>query len=93
MRLNDAKYTIELEKRELLDICYAMKNALLDSIKTHYNQLQQNRDGESVFDEQEDTEIRLLKELSNLSGQEIYENYLYNKIELFAKKRKERETK
>ena len=93
MKLNDAKYTIELEKRELLDICYALKRTLLKSIDDHYNQLQQSKEGEPVFDEQEASEVRLLKELSNLCGQEIYEDFLYNKTDLFAKKRKERETK
>lgn len=93
MKLNKAKYTIELDEQELRDLAFALKRALLESIEDHYNKLQQDMDGESVFDEQEKTEVCLLKELSMLSGIGIYENFEYMKKKAFTDRRKERESK
>ena len=91
MNLQEANYTIKLERNELSEICFCIKRSLLESIEDHYNSLQQNKDGEPVFDEQEKTKVFLLKDLSKLSGYDIYEDFLYMKNKMFAEKREERD--
>ena len=91
MNLEKAKYTIELDRSEVIEIAFSLKYNLLKSIEDHYNKLQQEKDGEPVFDDQEKSKVRLLEELSKLSGYQIFEDFQYQKTALFNNKRKERE--
>ena len=91
MNLQEANYEIKLDRQELSEICFSIKRSLLEDIETHYNKLQQEKDGEPVFDDQEKTKVRLLKELSKLTGYDIYEDFLYMKNKMFDEKRKERD--
>lgn len=93
MRIDKAKYTIELDKSEIDTISFSLKHDMLQSIDHHYNNLQQGKDGEPVFDDYEKDKVRLLKELSALTGLQIYEDFEYQKKRLFEEKRKERESK
>ena len=93
MRLDKANYTIDLDRSELSELVFALKHNLISSIESHYNTLQQEKDGEPVFDDQEKSKVRMLEELSALSGYQIFKDYEYTKKRLFAEKRKERESK
>lgn len=90
MRIEKADYTIRITLDEVRDIAYCMKHDLLDSIERHYNCLQQNQDGEPVFDDLCKEKVRLLTELSNITGERIVENFKYVKNKMFEDKRIER---
>ncbi len=92
MKLETAEYKISLNHEELRDIAYCIKHDLLQSIDDHYNKLQQNQDGELVFEDHCKQKVRILKYLSNISGESIFDDFEYMKNKAFTDKRKERES-
>ena len=92
MLLEDAKYTIELSKSEVREITYHIHYNLIHSIDEHYNKLQGNKDGKSVFYEHERDNLNMMKYFLEISGySDLYSAYLSQYNMKFQKKEKERE--
>ena len=91
--LKSATYNLELTNQQIYDIAWKLKCYLLDIIKSHYNKLQQNADGESVFFDHESSTLFLIKNFYELSGYgSFYTDMIREFKKLFADKRMERQT-
>jgi hypothetical protein len=86
------KVTIEMSGYEASNVGYALYNSLKESIERHYNNLQQQNDGEGVFNDQEYPKLNLMKMFFSAAGQyERYSDAIDEYKNMFADKRKERE--
>lgn len=94
MRIEEATFKVELDKEEINMIAYSLYHSLITSIETHYNSLQQNKDGEAIFHEQEAKELYLMQEMFSMIGyRNLSESYMKEFARMFEKRRKEREAK
>ena len=92
MNLQKATYEIEITSEEAYSLGCIIGRSLESSIKNHYNNLQQNKDGESVFFEQEKRTLKWMGLLFGISGYpNMNESFIGRFQELFINKRKERE--
>lgn len=94
MKLLTAEYEASFTRDELYMIAWALFGDLKASIEDHYNVLQQNKDGEHLFFEQESSKIQLMKETYACSGYlGIFESNMANIKHLFEQRRLERQKK
>ena len=92
MNVNDGQCTIKFTHSELWGMANDTHRALAESIKTHYNSLQHNEDGEPIFLKQEKEKLDRMKMFFSLTGRiDMYEMYFEDYKKMFAEKRKERE--
>jgi hypothetical protein len=68
MFVSKGRYTIDFEEWEISALAFALRRELLDIVKTHYNCLQQNQDGEDCFFTNESGKLRLSCALLELLG-------------------------
>jgi len=92
MDIKKASYEIEMTSDEMYQLGCVLIHQLENSIKNHYNELQQEKDGESVFFEQEKQSLSMMKFFLETVGRAtMYEAYVDEYKKLFADKRAERE--
>lgn len=92
MYIRKANYEIDFEAEDINILAFAIMHDLSDDIDRHWNQLQQDEDGESLFFEMRKRNIELMKFLFGLIGKYNHaKEYIQNFKEKFEQKRKERE--
>lgn len=92
MKVKTQQVDITLTGQEARDIAYHIKYSLENTIKTHWNQLQQNQDGENLFFERSKGDLRIMEELFCVCADNwSYKNSISEFKKLFAERRKERE--
>ena len=91
MKIETAELKVTLTGDEARDIAYHIKYSLMASIKTHYNTLQQDVDGESVFNKQEKDGLRLMQEFFKAANDSFsWESAVGDIARLFEARRQER---
>lgn len=91
MEIKKAKYEVELTNDEMYELGCIIIHQLENSIKSHYNELQQEKDGEPVFFEHKKKELAMMKFFFEATGRaEMYGSYVNEFKRLFAEKREER---
>ena len=92
MQIKDSRATIEINSQEAWEISYCINGNLLRAIESHYNQLQQDKDGEDLFFQQENTKLYILSNMCAVAGHiDAYESYISDYRSRFQKRRLERE--
>lgn len=91
MKIESGEIAIKITIDDAYDLACCINNYLNHSIVNHYNQLQQNQDGESVFFDHKGNYIHMAKMLYGASGYDsIHEYNIQEYKHMFAQKRKER---
>ena len=91
MKIKESTHLIEFTSDELYNIACDIARALKCSINDHYNCLQQDKDGESIFFDQEREKLNTLSTFLMITdGESIYIMYVNQFKEMFAVKREER---
>ena len=94
MKIEDINVKLSFNRDELYDLSFMIMKVLNNSIESHYNCLQQNKDGESVFFDYEKGKIKMLKTFTHLNARpDEYDYFIKQCKDKFEKKRKEREEK
>ena len=94
MQIKTEKISVELEGNEARDIAYHIKYSLSHSIETHWNTLQQNQDGESLFFERNARDLQIMKDLFYATSSHwVYDDCISQFKKMFEEKRKERSEK
>jgi len=92
MNINVKEVEITLTGGELYETGCDISRSLRASISDHYNRLQQGKDGEPIFYEQERFKIKRMNEFLEHSGySHMIETFDRQFRELFAKRREERD--
>jgi hypothetical protein len=89
MDIDKIQATVTLSKDEMWILAFAIRHDLQKSVDTHFNQLQQDADGERAFFDQKQKDIALLKKLSGVIDLE-FEYWMQAIKDSFTNKRKER---
>ena len=91
MQIRDGKTTIELSHQEACDVGGYIARGLEAAIESHYNRLQQNKDGEQVFFEHCKDILNSLEILCFASGDvTLYEYFISKFKSMFKSRRSER---
>ena len=91
MELQKAVYDVRFTHDEIWDLVYIIETNLEENIKHHYNQLQQNQDGEQLFFKEEKDKLLLMQQMFGMILRiDTYQCYVNNYKKLFEEKRKER---
>jgi hypothetical protein len=91
MNIDIKEIKITLTGGELFELGWHIACSLKASIKDHYNHLQQNKDGEPIFYEQEKVTIHRMNKFLESSGHShMIETFDGQFKELFEKRRAER---
>jgi hypothetical protein len=94
MELQKAVYDVRFTDGEIWDLVFVIKDHLEKSIKTHYNNLQQNQDGETLFFEQKASLLLIMEQMFGMILRNgAYQSYVNNYKIMFEEKRKERKLK
>ena len=91
MDIKPTEITLKLSYDELYDLAFHIKYSLRQSIISHWNTLQQNQDGEGLFNERNANDLRMMKEMFEVCGHSSSNENTINEFKkLFAEKREER---
>lgn len=91
MDFKKGTFELSFQDNELWDLGYHIYNNLERSISEHYNKLQQEQDGESVFYEHNKNNINMMNKFFELVGRrDMPEMFEERFKKMFADKRAER---
>lgn len=89
--VREAEYTIRIQRNDANDIAYAIMHDLKRSIETHYNHLQQGKDGEDIFYDHNKNQIKIMEFMFGIIGEaRMFESYMREFKSIFEARRKER---
>lgn len=82
---------MQMDGDEVYDIAWSILHDLRGQIKDHWNTLQQEKDGEPLFFEQNKKLLEIMKKMFEVSGySHCYESAISEYKKSFADKREER---
>lgn len=90
MEIKAKTVVMEMDGNEAYNIAWALVHDMRGQIKDHWNQLQQDKDGETSFNEQNKFLIDAMKRMFEVSGySHCYESAIQEFRRSFEAKRKE----
>ena len=93
MMIRAKNVELELTGDEVYLLACHIKNNLMQTIKDHWNNLQRDEDGESLFFERNEKDLRMMREMYEVSGySHCFEGAVDDYKRLFEKRRAERAT-
>jgi hypothetical protein len=93
MEIRDGETVIKLSHQEARDVSHYIARGLEAAIKSHYNRLQQNKDGETVFFEHCKDILNSLEILCFASGDVTLYEYSVSKFKSMFKERRDERAK